>query len=134
MPKSLTGSIALTKLKHIRMKGKGKNGPIEGIFIPIEANKLIEGKVDSEGNIAVYMNVSIYYKEEADQYGNNGLISKVVSGDDFKAAKTDEEKAALKEFTPILGNIKEWTKGGSTADNSGAVSNDTFDPDDDLPF
>lgn len=134
--KTLSGSIAITKLKHVRMNGKGKGGKvIAGIFIPIEANKLIEGKPGEDGTTAVYMPVRVIYKEEADSYGQNGFISKSISTEDYKAAKTDAEKDALKEFQPILGNVKEFTQGeNNKQDNSGAAASVAFDPDDDLPF
>ena len=36
MDKSYSGSIALTKLKHVLMEAEGQNGPIKGLFIPSE--------------------------------------------------------------------------------------------------
>ena len=133
--KTLSGSIALTKLKHVRMNGKGKGGKvIPGIFIPIEANKLIEGKPTEDGSIAVYVPIRVLYNEEQDKNGQNGFIAKSVSTDEYKAAKTDAEKEALKEYQPILGNVKEFTQNSTTQDTAGAASSDVFDPDDDLPF
>ena len=133
--KTLSGSIALTKLKHVRMNGKGKGGKvIPGIFIPIEANKLIEGKPAEDGSIAVYIPIRVLYNEEQDKNGQNGFIAKSVSTDEYKAAKTDAEKEALKEYQPILGNVKEFTQNSNTQDSAGAASSDVFDPDDDLPF
>lgn len=136
--KTLSGSLALTKLKHVKMNGKGKGGKtVEGLFIPIEANKLILGKPAEDGSVAVYMPIRVLYNEEADKNGQNGFIAKSVSTEEYKAAVTDAEKEALKEFQPILGNVKDFSSGGGAAvkDSAGAVAgNTTFDPDDDLPF
>lgn len=125
--KNITASIALSKLKHVRMERKGKSGMIKGIFIPIEANKLIEGK---EG--AVYVNLNVIYKAEKDEHGNNGFISKSVDSEVYKSLK-DSDPDELKSLTPILGNLKEWTSNGSN-DSTGAVSNEVYSDDDDLPF
>lgn len=133
--KTLSGSIALTKLKHIRMNGKGKGGKvIPGIFIPIEANKLIEGKPAEDGSVAVYIPIRVLYNEEQDKNGQNGFIAKSVSTDEYKAAKTDAEKEALKEYQPILGNVKEFTQNSTSQDTAGAADSGVYDPDDELPF
>ena len=133
--KTLSGSIALTKLKHVRMSGKGKGGKvIPGIFIPIEANKLREGKPAEDGSTAVYVPIRVLYNEEQDKNGQNGFIAKSVSTDEYKAAKTDAEKEALKEYQPILGNVKEFTQNSTSQDTAGAADSGVYDPDDELPF
>lgn len=137
--KSLTGSIALTKIKHIKMTCNGKSGKVEGIFIPIQANKLVVGKPDSEGNTPVYLNISIPLREEPDTYGNSGMINKSI---DIKSLYgktysqlTDEQKAEVNDLTPILGNVKLWEAGGNSADSSGnAGTKEEYAPEDDLPF
>lgn len=131
--KTFSGSIALTALKFVKMQGKGKNGPVDGIFIPIEANKLIVGK-EKDGVVPVYMPIRFQYNSETDQYGQNGFVAKSVSTNEYKAADTDDKKKALQEFQPILGNLKEFTGDGSANDTSGAASTETYTPDDDLPF
>ena len=134
--KNLSGSIAITRLKHVRMKSKGKSGEIQGIFIPIEANKLIEGKPDENGNTAIYMPVRVIYKTEADDKGQNGFIAKSLDKNDYgELSKTDEGKELAKELTPILGSIKDFTDSqNSQQDTAGAAAAGTFEPDDDLPF
>lgn len=136
--KTLSGSLALTKLKHVRMNGKGKGGKVvEGLFIPIEANKLIVGKPAEDGSVAVYIPIRILYNSEEDKNGQNGFVAKSVSTDVYKAATTDAEKEALKEFQPILGNIKDFSNAGASTvkDSAGAVEASTvFEPEDDLPF
>ena len=134
--KTLSGSIALSKLKHVKMTCKGKNGPVDGIFIPFEANKLViieKTLEDGKKETQVFMPCRVIYKEEQDSKGQNGFIAKSLSTEDYKALKTDEEKEAAREIQPILGSIKDFTSGGG--DNaSGAESNESFDPADDLPF
>ena len=134
--KTLSGSLAITRLKHVRMNGKGKGRKvIPGIFIPIEANMLVEGKPAEDGSIPIYMPIRVIYNEETDTKGQNGFIAKSVSTEAYKAADTDEKKEALKEYQPILGSIKDFSNSAnSSQDTGGAVDNGTYDPDDDLPF
>lgn len=123
--KKLSGSIALTKLQHVIMEKKGKTGMVRGLFIPIDANLLVE----KDG--AVYMSVNVNYKSEQDTYGQNGFISKTT---DSKIWKDLDEagKENAKKLSPILGNIKDWE--GSSNDTSGAAVSGVVDEEDDLPF
>ena len=141
MPRNLSGSLALSKIKHVAMTCKGKNGDVRGIFVPFEANKLVViDKKNDKGEITetqVYMPVNVHVKEEADQYGQHGFVSKTLDSKDYKALGTgDAAKAAAKEFTPILGSIKEFNgQGGSENDAVGnEESGRTFDPSDAVPF
>ena len=137
--KSLSGSIALTKMKHVKMTCKGQTGPVDGIFIPLAANKLVVGKPDADGNTAVYVNFNMTVKDAPDSYGNSGIINKAI---DLKAnynktwsQMTDEEKEDSKQYTPILGNVKVWESNSQSADASGnAGGASTFEPTDDVPF
>lgn len=124
----LSGSIALTKLIHVRMEVTGNSGnKVPGIFIPTEQNNLVKGK---EG--ALYMNINVVTKTEEDQYGQHGFISQTVDSKVYKTA-TDEQKEEFKKL-PILGNLKDFSGGGGN-DNSGAASDNVFTPEsDDLPF
>lgn len=123
MQKNYSGSLALTKLVHVKFKMKGKSGnDVEGLFIPIDANYLVKGKPDNEGNTPIYMPIRVITKSEQDQYGQNGFVSQSV----------DSKKGVLKKL-PILGNIKDFSGGGNDA--TGAASDQTFDEDsNDLPF
>jgi hypothetical protein len=133
---TLSGSLTLTKLKHVKMNGKNKAGDvIEGIFIPIVANKLVVGKPDDAGVSPIYMPFRVLYNSETDDKGQNGFLAKSVSTEDYKAAKTDDEKKALQEFQPILGSVKDFSASNAAAqDNAGSAAAGTFEPDDDLPF
>tara|TARA_B100000953_G_C18027816_1_gene422265 strand:+ start:2264 stop:2755 length:492 start_codon:yes stop_codon:yes gene_type:complete len=124
-----SGGIALTKLKHVIMKKKGKKGKVKGLFIPIKENHLVEGK---EG--AVYVNISVIAKHPQDEYGQNGFIAQ--NGNKKWSEASEEEQDTFRDL-PILGNIKCF-------EDTGAAQNDTsgdigggkeFDEDDDdLPF
>lgn len=125
--RNFSGSLALSKLKHVVMEKKGKSGMIKGIFIPIAANNLVEGK---EG--AVYMPCRVVTKAEEDTYGQHGFISQSVDSTVYKNA-SDDQKEEFKKL-PILGNIKDFGGGGDAAAASGAASNNVLTEDDDLPF
>lgn len=124
--KKLSGSIALTKLQHVIMEKKGKSGMIKGVFIPIDANLLVE----KDG--AVYMSVNVNFKSEQDKYGQNGFISKTTDTTVWKGLDAAGKEEA-KKLSPILGNIKDW-EGGSSNDTSGAAAHGVVPEDDDLPF
>ena len=122
MDKNYSGSIALTKLKHVVRKSK-KGAKI--IVIPVEENYLVEGKDN-----AFYMPVRVITKAEEDQYGQHGFVSQSVDSKVYNAA-SEEEKEEFKKL-PILGNIKDFSGGGN--DSSGAADNEIEASDDDLPF
>jgi hypothetical protein len=125
--RTLSGSIALTKLTHVMMEKKGKSGMIKGIFIPIELNHL-ETKDE-----AVYLPIRVTAKDETDSYGQNGFVAKSVKRDKKWAEMTEAEKEAEKGLTPILGNLKDFSMGGGN-DASGAASATTVGEEDELPF
>lgn len=125
-------SINLTALKHVKMTKKGKSGMIEGIFIPIDANDVVRGKKpDADGNIALYVNATVFLNEEVDSHGQIGSIKQ--SQSKKWADLSDAEKEVAKSL-PYLGNLKEF--GGDNTPVSNAASTATFDGDgdDDLPF
>ncbi|MDM1049345.1 hypothetical protein [Sphingobacterium hotanense] len=119
--RNLNGSIALTKLpQSIIIEKQGKSGMVRGIFLPIDGNNLTE----KDG--AVYMDVRVTVREEADQYGQNGFISKGIPSEVYKTLKDTPD--ALKAAQPILGNIKDFSATANT------VPVATVSDDDDLPF
>jgi hypothetical protein len=124
--RKLSGSIALTKLVHVIMDKKGKDGNlIRGIFIPIQQNLLLEK------DKAIYMSVNVNFKAEQDQYGHNGFISKTTESSVWKGLD-EAGKEEAKKLSPILGNIKDWS--ASANDNAGAASEAVIGEEDDLPF
>lgn len=128
MAQSFYGSIALSKLKHVLMEKKGQSGMVKGIFIPIEANGLVEGK---EG--AVYANIGGKIHDESDKYENDGFISFKFNSGKKWSDMTEDEKKQSQDLSPILGNIK-LQGGGGGSDNSGAASSGTVGEDSELPF
>lgn len=134
--KSLTGSLALTKLIHVRMTKKGKKGKVEGLFIPIELNLLDQ---DEKGN--VYLPIRAIITDEQDENGQNGFIAKTIGTKRFKEAKKKQQEKwkdyaneETKKVTPIIGNLKDWSSQSNANDSSGAASSNVVDEDDDLPF
>ncbi|RQO79172.1 hypothetical protein DBR40_05485 [Pedobacter sp. KBW01] len=126
--RTLSGSVALTKLTHVIMDKKGKDGQmVKCIVIPIEANGL-ETK-----DKAVYLGIRATVKDETDQYGQNGFISKTVKRDKKWSEMSDTEKEAEKALTPILGNLKDFAISGNN-DAAGAAAPGVVAEDDDLPF
>lgn len=124
--KKFSGSIALSKLKHVIMTKKGKKGDVRGLFIPIKENFLVEGK---EG--AVYMAVNVITKSPQDEFGQNGFISQ--NGNKKWSEASEKEKEKFKAL-PILGNIKNFedTQSSGSSDASGKAGE--VSEDDDLPF
>lgn len=121
--KHYAGSLALTKLKSAIITTKKGN---RAIVLPIDDNFLVE----KDGS--VYLPISIFAKDEQDQYGQNGFISQSVSSEVYK----ELGKEKVKELgLPILGNFKHFANNAN--DSAGAtVINHATDPeeDDDLPF
>ena len=126
--RSFGGSIALTKLVHVKRQQKGKNGIVDVLIIPIDLNNL---SVDKNGG--VHIPISGVLKEEQDQYGQNGYIKKYLKSEKKYSELSEEEKKKRNEETPILGNIKVWES--TSNDNTGQVEeSNEVDADDDLPF
>lgn len=137
----LSGQISLTRMTHVIMEKKGKGGKkVRGLFIPIEKNLLeeIEYETKDKGKVKeVVIPVSIVVKPETDDRGQDGFIGKNVPNEIYKNA-SDKEKEDFKQYTPILGNLKDWSRGGgsSAPQVSDAGGGEVFDADsdDDLPF
>lgn len=86
-----------------------------------------------KGKKGTYANLTIFYNEEKDEYGQNGMVVQQVPKELY------EKDKSLKG--PILGNVSEFVKGGggaaeAKADREGAslVGDNTGDLPDDLPF
>lgn len=124
---NFSGSIALTKLVHVKRQQKGKNGMVDVLIIPIDANYLEQDK-----NGGVYIPISGKLTEEEDKYGQNGFIGKRLPSDVYKAA--DEELKNDRSKTPIIGNMKIWGSGGGNTNTGQVDEGSEVDADDDLPF
>ena len=120
--KRLSGSIALTKLESAIITTKKGN---KAILIPIDSNYLTE----KDG--AVYLNVGVVVREQADQYGQNGFISQQLPSDKYK--ELGKEKANEIKL-PILGNIKDFTNSNNDSAGTTHVAEPINPEEDDLPF
>lgn len=129
--KALSGSIELTKFKSVILEKNQSDGRIiRGVFIPIEANHLEESpksKDDPTPSGRVFSPIRVVVRDEQDKYGQNGFISKGVPKEVYQQLKDDTDK--LREFQPILGNLKDF----STTFSQSAPA-PTAKEDDDLPF
>lgn len=140
--RTLNGTIALDRLAHVVMIKKGRNGQdVKGIFIPLEVNKLEEQSYQTQAGTVeeIQLPVRIIVKDKTDDKGQDGFITKTIGSKTYKAA-SEEQKKAYKDFkneetkklTPILGNIKDFSKQQTNLNQS--ASNAPVDEDDDLPF
>lgn len=129
--KTLSGSIALSRLKHaIVTTKKGA----KCLMIPIEDNDLKINSYKAGGkDVTEYeIPVRIIYKPEQDDRGQNGFIAKSTTPEFYKANKDNED--LMKSLTPILGNIKDWSNSGAAPINNDVGAGQEFSEDDDLPF
>lgn len=134
--KTLVGSIALDRMISAKVSLKGKDGKkVEGIFIPIEKNKL---EVNDYG---IQLPIRIIYKEETDDKGQNGFVTKSIGSETFKAASKEQQEEwrdykneKTKELTPILGNIKDFGASATTQKSQVATAEPIDADEDDLPF
>lgn len=120
--KRLSGSIALTKLESAIITTKKGT---KAILIPIDSNYLTE----KDG--AIYLNLSVVYREQTDQYGQNGFISHNFSSDKYK--ELGKEKAQEIKL-PILGNIKDFSQSNDSSGATNIVEPINPEDTDDLPF
>lgn len=119
--KILSGSIALTKLKSALITTKKGT---RALLVSIPDNYLVE----KDG--AVYLPVSVFVRDEQDEYGQNGFIGQSVSSETYKELGKDK----VKELgLPILGNIKHFDNNNDAAGTTNVAG--AIDPEeDDLPF
>jgi len=91
---NISGKINLAKLAHVQMEAKGKTGQVKGIFIPIEANNLFQGK---DGN--VYLDI-ICFDQVNDEYKQTHSIKQSLSKE-VREKMTEEER----KTQPFLGTL-----------------------------
>jgi len=143
--RTLNGSIALDRLISVMMKKKNKAGQvIEGIFIPLELNKLEKVSYETQSGMVneIQLPIRVIVKDSSDAKGQDGFITKAIGSKTYKAANEEEKKdfgdytnEETKKLTPILGNLKDFSGGGVKANNTQIASADIVDADeDDLPF
>ena len=115
----IKGKVNLAKFKSVLMTGKGKSGPVEGIFIPIKLNKLFKGK---DGNL--YFNF-IGFETPESKFGTH-MIKQSFSKEERDAMTEDEQKGQ-----PIFGNIE---KEAEFVEQNNLASEKPIDEGGDLPF
>jgi hypothetical protein len=118
----ITSKLNLAALKHVKMEVNGKSGKVQGIFIPIEANKFFQWK---DG--AVYLDLVGFEMKEAKDYATH--IVKQSFSKDVREKMGEEEMKAL----PILGNHNASTFSQKET-VSDAGEGKVFEPTSDLPF
>lgn len=116
----ITGKINLSALTHVKMSVKGQSGnDVEGIFIPLDINRLFRGK---DG--ATYLSLVAFDMKEPKEWGTH-IIKQSIS-------KEEREKMGETEM-PILGNLKVGEVTHQAPVNNAGGEN-TFTPEDKLPF
>ena len=121
----ITGKLNLAALTHVKQNIKSsKTGQsVKCLVIPIEGNKLFEGK---EG--AVYLDIVAFPMKEPKDYGTH--IIKQSFSKDVREGMSEEEKTSQ----PILGNLKADGGGQRQEANNDAGGGKEFEEGDDLPF
>ena len=97
---NLNVSVNLMKLKAAVMGVKGKEKVKKCLVIPIEDNDLYN-KVDDNGNVLVFLNLTLWENNEKSQYGDTHLVKQSHSKE-WNESHTDEQKRE----EPILGNAR----------------------------
>jgi len=132
MANNLNVSINLLKLKAAILGVKGKEKIKKCVVIPIEDNDLFS-KVDDNGKVSVYLNLTCWENRQVSQYGDTHMVKQSHSKE-WNEAHTDEDRKA----EPILGNAKPVVERTVESVNvpTAEVEPAVFDGEgnDDLPF
>lgn len=99
---------------------KGKDGDMECIVLPIQANNLFKGEK------GIYLDLIAFEIEKKGDSKDTHLVKQSLSKDE-RALMSDEEIKAM----PILGNLQVW---GDFAEIETTSSMEVGKEDDDLPF
>lgn len=117
----IVGKINLAALKHVLMEKKGKDGMVQGIFIPIEANHIFKSE---KGN--VYLDL-IAFDAVNEEYKQTHMVKQSLPKE-VREAMSEEEQRSQR----ILGHLN--TKVGKTEDVPNSAADGVIGEDDDLPF
>lgn len=102
------GSVSLVK----NSKGEGLNGEtiirngVKGIFIPVENNPAIYFKVKEDNSKIINLDIEVTPTPD-NKYGNSHYIRLSVGKENRE--KYGIQPDQLKNHTPIVGNLKEFT-------------------------
>lgn len=114
----------LAVLKHVKMNVEGQNGPVRGIFIPIEANHLFE----SPETGAVYLESIGFPLKDSKEWGDHLVKQSLPKA--VRDAMTPEQQ----KETPIMGNLDTREKQSNTEVVNNPAPMNVYTPTDKLPF
>lgn len=124
---NISAKINLRRLQSAQMRLKGKNGMVECVVIPIDANNLVRGEK------GVYLDmIAFELKDRKPERKDTHMVKQSLPKEIFEKM-TDEEKNAL----PILGNMVLWSGYQEAEPNNYEVTaptDQTEGTDSDLPF
>lgn len=91
-----------------------------------------------QGEKGVYLNMTLFYVEESDTYGQNGMITQDVPQAIYKKEVADKVEKGKMTKGPILGNAKVFAKAATKETTPGSTEGLTMgvnnEAEDDLPF
>lgn len=128
------GKFYLTNIKNnFKTKQKTEKMADKVIKISIDVKKINKDWL-FPGEKGTYLNVTLLYNEEQDQYGHNGMLVQDVPKKIYEAEKKLD--ASKKSKGTILGNGKVWANEPTSQEGRPGQEGPKMgaDVDDDLPF
>lgn len=125
------GNFDLLKLKNACIINvKGKTGEKQGVFVPIEDNKLFVSKDESNRAKGAYLNFVAFENKYPGKFGDTHMIKRSFDKD-TRSKMSEEEKRAI----PIIGNMKPMEFNNATHAVEAPVAPVVQEEEDDsLPF
>lgn len=117
------GKMNLAMLKHVVMEKKGQSGMIKGLFIPVEANHLFEGK---DGNF--YLDLVAFDLKNATK-DQTHLVKQSLPRE-VREKMSKEELEAM----PIIGSLNVSIGGGANQTPNNPKQGVTLGEGDEVPF
>lgn len=123
------GNFDFLKLKNACIINvKGKTGEKQGVFVPIEDNKLFLSKDESNRAKGAYLNFVAFENKHPGKFGDTHMIKRSFDKD-TRSKMSEEEKRAI----PIIGNMKPMDLQNIRKDVEAPIAKNTQE-EDDLPF
>ncbi len=117
----ITFKINLLQYTAAIQKVKTKNGLVDAVVIPIEANSLIKG------DKGVYCDfVAFEIKQKKEGSNDTHLVKQTFPKDVYQSMSEEDKKAQ-----PIFGNLRVWDQ---SPEHTATSSTQVFGENDDLPF
>ena len=118
---NISGKLNLMQLKAAIRRMDGKNGPVNCVVIPIEANHLFQG------DKGIYLDlIAFESKTKNDAIKDTHLVKQSLPKEILDAMTEDEKRSQ-----PIIGNLRVWGEYQESAPQSDMTVGDEKD---DLPF